>query len=517
MSLVEKYELLDLIAENETRTYLARERASVRMVMVHQLLPGPNRISLLELVLRTRMIPSSPGRLQILELGEHGGIPYVVTEIIPGFQTLRQWLQEELAVAAKAPGPGVPPAQAGAWPAPTISEEPAPPAPHVAATPAASPVPTAPAGSPPPVAPPPRRDPGEFTQLFQVVMADIYKTPQPAPSAPAATPPASATQPEPPKTAPTPTPSIAPPPPEPGEFTRMFQQPAGAEATPKGGAQEPGEFTRMFQAGWQPSGPVTSEPQPPAAASAWPPSGPGGPPGTLEAPTLTAPTGPGPAPGVEGDEFAKLFEQIHVAPQPTPPAAPGPAPGVPSAGPQPLPSGPEPGEFTRMFQSPLAPSPLEPAPMGPAVGAPPGPIPPPPGAPSSGPWPSTPPAAFSGGGATGGEFTRIFGAPATAQPTQAPPPSFTGPSTGGATQFFAGLGTPTEPLPAPSATGPGEFTRIVASAPVEEPPIAAAPVVQTPQSAGRKATGSPYLPLFLILGFVFLVAVALILYFALRH
>jgi len=79
------------------------------------------------------------------------------------------------------------------------------------------------------------------------------------------------------------------------------------------------------------------------------------------------------------------------------------------------------------------------------------------------------------------------------------------------------VGGAAAPPPTAPATGPGEFTRIVASAPPEETPVASAPTVAAPQSAGAKATRSPYLPLFLILGFVFLVVVALVLYFVLRH
>ncbi|MGB9606772.1 MAG: hypothetical protein ACPL88_12925, partial [Bryobacteraceae bacterium] len=176
MSLPEKYELLDLIAENETRTYLARERSTVRMVMVHVLLPGPNRISLLELVLRTRMIPATPGRLQILDLGEHEGNPYVVTEIIPGFTTLRNWLGAELAWASGAQPP--------AATAPPPSSAPA------SGTTA-------------------RRDPSEFTQLFQAVMFNLPSskaTTQPGPPHW----PASA---EPSEAAPPLSPPVAPPPP----------------------------------------------------------------------------------------------------------------------------------------------------------------------------------------------------------------------------------------------------------------------------------------------------------------
>jgi len=72
------------------------------------------------------------------------------------------------------------------------------------------------------------------------------------------------------------------------------------------------------------------------------------------------------------------------------------------------------------------------------------------------------------------------------------------------------------PAAAPSA-GPGEFTRLVAAAPAESqgaPQAAASPTAAPASVAPPKAT---YLPLLLIGGFVLLVAIGLILYFALRH
>ena len=458
MSFTEKYELLDLIAENETRTYLARERATVRMVMVHQLLAGPNRIGLLEMVLRARMVPALAGRVQILDLGEHEGTPFVVTEIIPGFRTLREWLQAELAYGARAQEGKQGAASKAPPTSPAVSEAVRPSAPQ-----------TVPAGSfpapPAPVGREPAREPGEFTQLFRVVMHEIRPSGGPAPQ-----------RPEPPALG-TPAETAARPEAVPGPQQASPPQPPPAQP-----AHEPGEFTRMFQSGWTAPAP----------------------------PSHSAPASQAQEPARQPGEFTRMFQQGLPASPPPAPAVPGPSPVPP-----PLPaSGPEPGEFTRMFQSPLAPAPLEPpaAPVRPlGSGGMPAPASPGPG-PAWGP----PSAGLSGGpqpSPGAGEFTRIFGSPGSREQT-APPPSFAGPTAGGATQLFASPAAP-PPAPAPGVGGPGEFTRIV-SAP---PPEAAAPAASA-QAAARapvRRSSSPYLPLYLILGAVLLLAVLLVLYFALRH
>lgn len=489
MSLIEKYELLDVIAENETRTYLARERSTVRMVMIHLLLPNPNRIALLEMVLRTRMMPSSPGRQQILDLGEHEGMPYVATEIIPGFRTLREWLEGELAYAARGAG-SVIPQQAGTWPVPVTPEQAPPPtsspAPTVAPPqwPSAVPPPAAtaappspqPSAEPPSTAPAsPKRDPGEFTQLFQVVMADLDKPVAP-PVAAAEPPPVS------PPAAGSPEPGLSPGRPPESPTPEIFSAPV---TPPTPAPSEPGEFTRMFQTGWQ------AAPPPPAVPVGAPPA---------------AGLPPGPEPG----EFTRMFQQgIPTPAAPQPPVGPPPAfPQPPSA---PLPAGPEPGEFTRMFQSPLAPSPLPPQVPSPAATPATPPVPPEPM-----PW-VTPGPAGLGTPPTGGEFTRIFGSPA-GTPAAAPPPALAGAEPGGATQLFTSPVTPPTP-PLPPSGGPGEYTRMVAA----EAPAAPAPTPQpaaafpTARPAPAKPATSPYLPLYLILGFVLLIGLLLILYFALRH
>jgi len=117
---------------------------------------------------------------------------------------------------------------------------------------------------------------------------------------------------------------------------------------------------------------------------------------------------------------------------------------------------PEPGEFTRMFQSPVATPPgSAPAPLPPVPVAAPPPLaksPPPPAAKEP------------------GEFTRMFHSPA-------------GPET---------MATPAAPAPVPANAGPGEFTRFFET-PSPAGPLPQSPAVQqplSPQGAGR----SPFNP-----------------------
>jgi len=449
MGVPEKYELLELMAENETRTFRAREVSSGRPVMVHQLLAGPNRISLLELVLRARMSAAQPGESQIPDLGEHDGMPYVVTEMLPGFRTLREWLHSKLAQPEGAK-PAAEYSQAGKWRVPTFDEAGARPPVPEPPSPAAGP-PPGPAIPEPLLPPPPPsgREPGEFTRLYRAVMTETQRGPAqprpesaPPPPPPAAVPPPAGRPPEVPKQ-----------PPIPGEFTRMFSSPS-------------------------------------------------------------APAGPPPAPA-EPDEFARFFQSPLAGSPPGEPA-------IPPAPTPPAPAGGEPGEFTRLFQSPMAPEP-------PAAGAPGGmpasgltpPFEPegfvPPAAPAS-PFPPQefgPPAPALP--AQAGEFTRIFGGPAGRPEPVAP----AGPAAGGATQIFtAPTAPPAEPAGPAAPEEPGDFTRIVGGPPAAAPGVPPPQQAAAPQPAAappaRQATAS-YLPLFLILGCVFVAALVLILYFALKH
>jgi hypothetical protein len=147
--------------------------------------------------------------------------------------------------------------------------------------------------------------------------------------------------------------------------------------------------------------------------------------------------------------------------------------------------------------------------------------------------PAPPPPAQSGPG----EFTRFFQAPKeTASPTSHPAmadpfgksnaPSVT--SSSGPGEFTRMFGTPNQPMSAPNSgggyttppqqgQGPSEYTRMFAT-PVASSPAAAplsVPSAATPAVSQQKAAPN-YLPLIIIFGVLFVLAVALVLYFALK-
>ena len=453
----ERYELLALRGGNKELALPGREITTGRAVLVHLMAAGytPENQELLKSIDRL----SAEDRKLILESGDHEGIPFVVTEMLPRDQALREWVTAVLT----APSPPVTTerlSQGGVWKVPIARE--------------ANPQNAPPAAPPPPVAA--GSEPGEFTRLFQ-------SAPSPASDDRAA--------------------------PEPGEFTRLFRSVAGSEEASTVNEVEaaaepsrdeavtatmalpvlhpdkppaepaPGEFTRVLQG------------QAPAPAAA------------LEPPTLP----PEPAPG----EFTRLLQaeperratsegestRVFQAPPPSPP-------------PPPLPPSAQ-GEFTRMMQSPLAPGPMRstppPAPQATPGGftqmlnaGDPGSLPPRP--------PEPPKAAVSapkgGGFQAPGEFTRMFGSEPQAReeipPPQAPLPF---PQGGAATGAFERRATP-----ASIKAGPGEYTRMFSS-PAAASPQAKAPAA--PQQAAAPPPAKSNISLVLILAGLFVLAVILIL------
>jgi hypothetical protein len=185
-----------------------------------------------------------------------------------------------------------------------------------------------------------------------------------------------------------------------------------------------------------------------------------------------------PAPSSEPGEFTRMF-QSPVAPPPEP-VVPPPAvatqvaPALPAAAPPAATPSSDPGEFTRLFQNPVTPPPE------PVV---------PPAAVATKVTPAPLPAASAAPPAAGpGEFTRIFQSPA-APPSPGPQPGAPAAGPGEFTRLFQApppqTVTPAAPepprTPPPPATGPGEFTRMFNSpmpdAPVQGdwPPAAAKP------------------------------------------
>lgn len=301
-------------------------------------------------------------RVHILETGTWNGAPFIVTDPLPGGQTLRRWLRsladDELDKLARAgkfrislSGLSSDPRELGnpANVQPAATPSPADlPTQLLAVSPIALPadaptelLPVAEPPSPPPAVPPPPSpavEPGEFTRMFQGKLPGRAAEPPPPPPPSAVPPPPSPTA-------------------EPGELTRMFQgNPAVSTpvAAPSFASEpaSPSEFTRMFQGRTSavPPPQITS-PAPPASA---PEAGDSSPlfqrPSALsEGPT--APSAPLPPPSSQPgpanpSEFTQMLQGFAMPTSPQPYVPPAPVPGHP-------PSKGEVGEFTRMVQSPL--------------------------------------------------------------------------------------------------------------------------------------------------------------------
>ena len=492
----EKYELLALRGGDHEIALPGREISSGRDVLVHLLAAGYNPDNV-EMLAAIDKLPAVHQR-RVLDKGDHEGIPYVVTDVLPGTLKLREWLAE---AEAQAPPPVKSTAHRGVWKIPAVLEappkgaapvkEPEPvrrppaqedmptaqmPVPRLDLMPPASPAMTA---TPPPAAP----EPGEFTRMLRAEAA-----PPPVPPAP----PPAATQ------APLP---VAP---EPGEFTRMPRAetalppappaaPPAATQAPPPAVPEPGEFTRILRS---------------TAPPAVPPVAPSAPP---QAPPQAAP---------EPGEFTRMF-QVQTPP---PPTMPGGA-QYPIPGPLPAPAQPPrsaaPGEFTRMMQSPLAPEPLR---ARPAATPPPsvsqfdrmmqagqfGEAPPPEVRLSGSAAPPPPARPMQ----ASDEFERMFERepePAEGLAVPAPPPAPL-PQGGAATGAFSRRSVPAAPR---ETAGPSEFTQMFAARPPALP--AKTPAPAPAPAPAPKAEKKSYLPLILILGGLFLLVVVVIVVFALMR
>jgi hypothetical protein len=208
----------------------------------------------------------------------------------------------------------------------------------------------------------------------------------------------------------------------------------------------------------------------------------------------------------EPGEFTRMFQSGG-------PSKPSPMPATP-------PESREPGEFTRMFQS-----------GGPSKSS------------AKPPTPSEqlkpPPPAVAPATPAEGEFTRLFHPPAPKQATWTPPaaakpaepdwaPKLRWEDGGGPPEAATGVfSPPVERKKAPQSddTGPSDFTRVISSSrpprQAAAPPAAPESPVPAPQSTAVDAppprqTAPSYLPLILILGGLFLLALIVVLYFALR-
>lgn len=351
-------------------------------------------------------IQSLPGqeRQMVLKTGEWNGMIYVVTTVLPGGPLLRNWLASNLTPQAFS--------QAGAWKIPASFGANGTPEPSFVPPgrsdpdPIAAPRMTEPTGSAPVSA-----APGEFTRLFQ--QPAISHEPPPSSGGVSTLPAAAAS--------------------EPGEFTRLLQAPMTGNnqvsdrslqfgtAAPVPG--QPGEFTRLIQ---MPSvedkkASVPASPAPPLATAGTAPSTETGVRGLAAGPVIA---GRNPTSGGQESSLRESSAGTVEYGQSVPPAA-----------------LPQPGEFTRMFQLPAQrPADQLPAPV-------------PPQAPPSSPQ-------------SPGEFTRMFQ-----------------PQSGASFGDRSPAPAPAQPIP---QSQPGEFTRMM------EPPIA--PPAYRPGAFAPTPPNPPVIP-----------------------
>jgi hypothetical protein len=580
MSLHDAYRLLEPIPDPvpvPEAALLARESASGLPVVVHLLpkhVPGLTDPVLAKL----RNLPLPHAR-QILDIGEHGENSYVVSHVLPGNLPLARWLEsigfpvEPAAVKQAEPGeftrlfaeplgghpaPSAPQPGSGEFTR-TIGQ----PVEAVAPAPTAARVPEHASTH----AEPPAATPGEFTRMFAqpvepvasgITLADARGSEGSVPRRDrkeALAKPEPTIQPE----------RHAAPPAAPGEFTRMFAQPVetvasgttladargSEESVPSRDREEalakpepttaPGEFTRMF------AQPV--EPVPPApTATKVPEPVPSPPPAQFK----RVPVQPIAAEPSKG-EFTRIFVQpledaAHEVSTKTAPVGPKPPSGDPP---------PSVGEFTRLFQVPVqaksAPAPYSPPPPLEPIASPPehasrnrneageftrlmqGPRfgdPGPPAAPE--------PHAYG----TPGEFTRMLDSPVGSpppatnyrphipqnQPPQAPMTGFDrmvsadpfapassnagDPGDGGATRLFS-PGASARPAAPAVRDGPSEFTRMVA-APAAAAPKRAKPAPPKPVKPALPGAGPKPLTIIVVLAVLLLIAVGVVVFFALQ-
>jgi hypothetical protein len=518
-----KYELASVVAETaEWRTYSARDAASGRAVLAHQIIEpcvSPAGASLRDLLRRVQ-----PAAGVVIEILTEGGRDFVVTQSTAECEDLRALLEK----AASSPLPSKTDrfTRVGVWRVPdslTGHASPAETAPssatgvfssHLLAPDSQAPESQGPAKPEsacfsPTTAPveaaiqQPAQERGGFTAMFQ---ASAPETPPAAPS--------QTDEPEPLGEAiqqslsaePASGASVASPMSRPGEFTAMFRGPA-QEARPSATLPpettvRSGEFTMMFQS----AEPVSTAP------SVSPPDQPGEFTALFRA--QTPPGSPADAAfaqqSAEPGEFTRMFKSAEPASTPS-----------------------QPGEFTAMFQMPVANS-ASAAPAAPSA--------------SAGP----------------GVFTSVFQTPATANPVT-PQPAVNKP--GEFTQFFQSamgpglaqeLNPPAAQEPTPlQVPQPGEYTRLFQmpsnqpqvspagggatgvfvtpsaqearpSIPVEDGPSDFTRMVQAPPRPGAEASQSTLEapqavkqgpPLFLValLAALAVIAIGMVLFFVLRR
>lgn len=99
MQLLPNYELLEVLTKEEPCTFRARQMSSGRTVLLHRLSGGrsyPDQVGLIRTVVRYLRQAPKTSRNLVLDMVEHEGAMYLVTEVLPGFRTLNEWLALEM-------------------------------------------------------------------------------------------------------------------------------------------------------------------------------------------------------------------------------------------------------------------------------------------------------------------------------------------------------------------------------------------------------------------------------------
>jgi hypothetical protein len=88
-----RFELLELRRDDGIQTYHAREIATKRPVQVHVFANGPSPDNL-ALLTKVAYLPDAE-RNRVIDRGMIQGRPYVVTDRLAGFASLREWLDQK--------------------------------------------------------------------------------------------------------------------------------------------------------------------------------------------------------------------------------------------------------------------------------------------------------------------------------------------------------------------------------------------------------------------------------------
>jgi hypothetical protein len=87
---LERFELLQLRHDDGIQTYHAREVTTARPVQVHLFAEGQTQ-DVLALMRRLLHMPDSERR-RVLDRGTYQGVPYLVTDRLAGFASVREWI-----------------------------------------------------------------------------------------------------------------------------------------------------------------------------------------------------------------------------------------------------------------------------------------------------------------------------------------------------------------------------------------------------------------------------------------